>query len=215
MKFIQNLFLDIARLPVLLLWRLTGWKITQPLPPDAKLVITGAPHTTNWDYYLFLLAIFYLRRRPYVTIKKELFFPPLGWILRLFGGVPIDRQNPKGIVEQIIEKVKNTNRILMVFTPEGTRSYTEYWKPGFYRVAMEADTRILCVAVNYPEKTLYFDLLFKPTGDIEADFEQIKVYQETYGHGKYPENEGKVALRPRETSDIQHEQGEQAVAESR
>ena len=212
MKFIQNLFLDIARLPVLLLWRLTGWTISQPLPPDAKLVITGAPHTSNWDYYLFLLAISYLRRRPYVTVKKELFFPPLGWILRLFGGVPIDRQNPKGIVEQIIEKVKKTDHILMVFTPEGTRSYTDYWKPGFYRVAMEADTRILCVAVNYPEKTLYFDLLFKPTGDIEADFEQIKAYQEQYGRGKYPQNEGKVALRPREMSDEPHEQ---AVAESR
>ena len=198
MKLIQNILLEIARVPMLLLWYLSGWKVSQPLPPDDKLVLTGAPHTTNWDYYRFLTAIFYLRRRPYVTIKKELFFPPLGWILRALGGVSIDRQNPKDIAHQIAEKIKRTDRILMIFTPEGTRGYTDHWKAGFYNVAMEADVRILCVAINYKEKTLYFDLVFKPTGDIEADFELIKAYQAKYGHGKYPENAGKLELRPKD-----------------
>jgi 1-acyl-sn-glycerol-3-phosphate acyltransferase len=198
MQLIQNILLEIIRLPMVLLWRLSGWKISQPLPPDDKLVLTGAPHTTNWDYYRFLTAIAYLHRRPYVTIKKELFFPPLGWLLRALGGVAIDRKNPKDIAHQIAEKVKHTDRILMVFTPEGTRSYTDHWKAGFYHVAMEADVRILCIALNYKEKTIYFDLVFKPTGDIEADFERIREYQETYGDGKFPENVSKVALRPKD-----------------
>src|SRR5690606_23531305 len=123
---------------IMILWGLSGWKMSkpQPIPPDKRLVVTGAPHTTNWDYYLFLIAIFYLRRRPYVTVKKELFFPPVGWFIKLFGGVPINRQNPKGVTHQITEKVKNTEPILMVFTPEGTRSHTDHWKTGFYRVAL-------------------------------------------------------------------------------
>jgi 1-acyl-sn-glycerol-3-phosphate acyltransferase len=198
MPWLQQILLEIVRLPMLCLWYLSGWQISQPLPPDDRLVLTGAPHTSNWDYYRFLTAICYLRRRPYVTIKKELFFPPLGWVLRLLGGVAIDRQNPKGITQQIAEKVKNTERILMIFTPEGTRGYTDHWKAGFYHVAMAADVRILCVAVNYETKTLYFDLVFKPTGDIEADFEQIKAYQAQYGRGKFAANAGLVALRPKD-----------------
>lgn len=211
MKFIQRILLEIVRLPVVLLWHLSGWQVSQPIPSDARLVVTGAPHTTNWDYYLFLIAIVYLRRHPFVTIKKELFFPPLGWILRLIGGVSIDRQQPKGIVEQITEKVKNTEPILMLFTPEGTRSYTDHWKAGFYHVALAADVRILCVALNYEEKKLYFDLVFKPTGDIEADFEEIKTYQEKYGHGKYPKNMSDVVLRPRDIAHTRQTSTEQGV----
>ncbi|MDQ7027186.1 MAG: 1-acyl-sn-glycerol-3-phosphate acyltransferase [Anaerolineae bacterium] len=212
MKFIQRILLETIRLPIVLLWYLSGWQISQPIPPDTRLVVTGAPHTSNWDYYLFLLAITYLRRRPFVTVKKELFFPPVGWILRLLGGVSIDRQHPKGIVEQITEKVKNTKPILMVFTPEGTRSYTDHWKAGFYHVALGADTRILCVALNYEEKILYLDLVFKPTGDIEADFEQIKAYQEQYGRGKYPKNVGKVLLRPKDIAQARQKATEQVLA---
>lgn len=37
-----------------------------------------------------------------------------------------------------------------------------------------------------------------PSADIEADFALIREFYDTYGHGKYPENAGVVALPPKE-----------------
>jgi 1-acyl-sn-glycerol-3-phosphate acyltransferase len=203
MKLLQRILLEIVRWPLVNLWHLTGWNVSQDLPDDPRLVITGAPHTTNWDYLVFLMAALHQRRRPYVTVKKELFFPPLGWILHLLGGLSIDRQNPGDIARQIAEKIREADSILMVFTPEGTRGHTKFWKTGFYYVALEADVPILCGAINWQEKVVYLDLRIEPTGDIEADFELIKAYQEKHGRGLYPENEGVLAIRSRRSK--QHE----------
>lgn len=201
MQWLQQIILEVFRYPILGLWYLTGWGTKGDFPPDAKLVLTGAPHTSNWDYIVALLAAYKLRRRLNVTIKSELFFPPLGWILRGLGGVPIERTKSQNLVEQIAERFAESERMVMIFTPEGTRSYTEYWKTGFYWAAIEANVRILCVAIDWDNKLVHFGLVFEPTGDIEADFEKIKEYQETYGSGLKPENESKIALRPRKPED--------------
>lgn len=201
MKWLQQIILEIFRYPILGLWYLSGWRTESDFPPDEKLVLTGAPHTSNWDYIVALLAAYEQRRRLNVTIKSELFFPPLGWILRGLGGVPIERSKSQNLVDQIADRFNETDRMIMIFTPEGTRSYTDYWKTGFYWAAVEAKVRILCVAINWEQKRVHFGLVFEPSGDIEADFEKIKAYQEKYGSGLKPENESKIALRPRKTED--------------
>ena len=47
-----------------LILRLTGWR-TEVIPPHtARYVMIGAPHTSNWDFFLMLLLLTVERSSP-------------------------------------------------------------------------------------------------------------------------------------------------------
>jgi hypothetical protein len=54
---------------------------------------------------------------------------------------------------------------------------------------------LLCVRINYDTKTISVDgPVFWPSGDIEADIEQMKVFYKD-GVGKHPEKMGLMQLK--------------------
>ena len=62
---------------------LIGWKIDQTTPLGIKkCVIVVGPHTSNWDFVLGRLAFVMYGVNAKFLIKKELFFPPLSWLLK-------------------------------------------------------------------------------------------------------------------------------------
>lgn len=199
MKTLQRLLIELIRKPLLWLWwGWRGWEVRQPLSDDIdKFIIAAAPHTTNWDYIHLLAGALYIHRRPNVTIKSELFFPPLGWILRALGGISIDRSGSYNVVDQLVAEIKAADRFMMVFTPEGTRSYNKAWKTGFYYTALKADVPIVCATIHYEEKWVEFGLILEPTGDIVADFEKIADYFDGHGRALYPEKRNPVTLSER------------------
>lgn len=200
----MRILLELVRAPLLFLWwGWRGWGVENTLPDDPKLILLGVPHTSNWDYIHFLAGALHQRRRPYVTVKHTLFVGPMGWFIRLAGGIPIDRHARHNVVEQLAHKIDAAQQIIVLFTPEGTRSYTPYWKTGFYYTALQADVPIAPVAIDYKHKRVRFGPKFHPSGDIEADFEILKAYYEAHGrNGLRPENVSDLALRPRRaTSD--------------
>ncbi|MGJ3238130.1 MAG: 1-acyl-sn-glycerol-3-phosphate acyltransferase [Anaerolineae bacterium] len=192
---LKRIIAEVIRFPVTIIWHLMGWRITRESLDIDKVVLTGAPHTSNWDYMHYLFAAIVLRRKIYVTIKSELFFPPLGWILRALGGIPIDRHSSNNLVEQLVERLNAQDRMLLLFTPDGTRSYQPYWKTGFYWVAKEAGVPILLGIPDYKQKIAYLDYVLIPSGDIEADFAKIREQQEKYGVALYPEKANPVITR--------------------
>jgi 1-acyl-sn-glycerol-3-phosphate acyltransferase len=196
MKFVSRILYEIIHWPLLVIWRLMGWR-TEPLPDVPKMVLIAAPHTSNWDFFHAIMTSNALRRRLNVTVKHTLFFPPLGWFLKAVGGVPINREKPGNIVKKIANSIKEADRMMMVFTPEGTRSKREYWKTGFYWTALEAGVPIVVASPNYKEKVVYISEAIMPSGDIEADFEIIKAHQEAHGYGLFPERANDLKLRPR------------------
>lgn len=212
MKFLKRILYEIIHWPLVLIWRLLGWRVESQLSDVPKLIVVAAPHTSNWDYFFALLAANALRRRLNVTIKHTLFFPPLGWILTALGGVPINREKPGNLVDKIAAKIREADRMMMVFTPEGTRSKREYWKTGFYWTALKADVPIVSAAPNYRDKVVYFSEAIYPSGDIEADFEIIKVHQEAHGYGLYPERANDLKLQPRREKSATAEDGEKVTA---
>lgn len=201
MEFVKTVLFEIFRFPIMSLWYLTGWRVTQDKIDEPRLVIAAGPHTSNWDYLMFLLAILHLRRRSFVTIKHTLFFPPIGFILRLLGGMPINRDHSHNFVGQMTDLLDSREEIWMVFSPDGTRSYRPHWKTGFYWVAKEANVPIVCAAIDYKKKTITMDLKIQPSGDIEADMVTIREYFGTHGLALYPENANPVVLRSKEPKD--------------
>lgn len=76
----------------ILIFKLRGWKIVGPVPPEIKkAVVIAAPHTSNWDF-IYAMAIFGLcKLKVRYLIKKELNFFPLSIVLKNTGAIPVDR----------------------------------------------------------------------------------------------------------------------------
>lgn len=168
--------------------KLFGWKIDEHTPKGVKkCVIAVGPHTSNCDFIIGRLAFAHYGVNARFLIKKELFFPPLGWILKSMGGIPVDRKKNNNMTEYAAGLFEKYDTLFLVFTPEGTRSYNPNWKKGFYYIAQKANVPIYICYMDYEKKIGGFHSLFHPTGDVEADIEYIKSVLSQY-KGRNPEN---------------------------
>jgi 1-acyl-sn-glycerol-3-phosphate acyltransferase len=169
--------------------KLMGWNINPNVPPHfKKCVLVMAPHTSNWDYFIGIMAFWGVYQIDIKQlVKKELFFPPLSWILKSLGGIPVNRNGPSKLTVTIAELYKNTDELTIVFTPEGTRSYNPNWKKGFYHIAKKANVPICLGYMDYSTKTGgVLPIEFELSDNIDNDIEKIKKIYSKF-KGKYPE----------------------------
>lgn len=163
--------------------RLGGWRMVGQWPDLAKVVVVVAPHSSVWDA-IWGIAAKVAQGLGIVFIgKKEAFVGPLGWWLRRFGGVPVDRGAPGGIVDQVAKQIRASERMWFVLAPEGTRRKVEKWKTGFWKIARRAQVPVFCVALNYPDRTINLGPLVLLTDDMEADVRRVRGLFSGY-HGK-------------------------------
>jgi 1-acyl-sn-glycerol-3-phosphate acyltransferase len=164
-----------------------GWKIKGVIPRSLhKYVMVVAPHTSNWDFLVGLAARSILDIDTYYVAKKELFKFPAGWLFRKLGGFPVDRSRSSNFVDAVVDLFKDKERFSICLTPEGTRSYAEKWKTGFYYIALKAQIPIVMVAFNYATKEVIVNPPFYPTGNIEQDIKYMKDYYKKIP-GKIPD----------------------------
>jgi len=156
--------------------RLFGWHIDGKLPDISKFILIGAPHTSNWDFVLFLGVVFTLRVNVHFMGKAELFRSPLAWFFRYCGGIPVDRKKSTGLVEQMVKVSNESENFILTITPEGTRHQVVEWKRGFYHIAKEAGIPIVIAVVDGKHKTVRIGQVFHLTEDVEADMKAIQGY---------------------------------------
>jgi 1-acyl-sn-glycerol-3-phosphate acyltransferase len=154
--------------------RLLGWRVEGSLPDLAKFVLIGAPHTSNWDFVLFLGVIFTLRANVRFMGKMELFRWPIGAFFRYCGGVPVERSKSTGLVDQMVEACNTSDNFILTIAPEGTRHHVQEWKRGFYHIAKGAGIPIVMAIVDGKHKTVHIGQVFHPTENMEADMTAIK-----------------------------------------
>ena len=167
---LSGIFHYVARLGM----RLIGWRVDGSLPDIPKFVLIGAPHTSNWDFVLFLGLVFSLRANVRFMGKAELFRWPIGSFFRYCGGIPVDRSKSTGLVDQMVAVCNNSKNFILTITPEGTRHHVTEWKRGFYHIAKGAGIPIVLGVVDGKNKTVRIGQVFHPTGDMEADLKTIK-----------------------------------------
>lgn len=160
----------------LLMMRLTGWRVDGTLPDLPKFILIGAPHTSNWDFVLFLGVIFTLRADVRFMGKQELFNNPFGWFFYYCGGVPVDRKKSTGLVDQMVEACNKSEHFILTIAPEGTRHHVSEWKKGFYHIAKGAGIPIVAAQVDGRRKTVCIGKVFQPTDNMEADMKSIQEY---------------------------------------
>lgn len=153
-----------------------GWRVEGQLPDIPKFVIVGAPHTSNWDFVMFLALAFSLKANPRYMGKVELFRSPFGGFFRWCGGIPVDRSKSTGLVEQTVEAMNKAERFLLVITPEGTRKEVRAWKSGFYHIARQAGVPVVLGFIDRNRKAIGIGPTFMPTGNMDADMKAIQSY---------------------------------------
>lgn len=169
--------------------KMLGWKTEITVPDRDKCVICVAPHTSNWDFIIGLLAYRSIGRKANFLMKEFWFFFPLKYLLYHLGGIPVRRKKGSGqLTDQMIEKFHASKRLSLAVTPEGTRSATKDWKTGFLYIALGAGVPIQLGVINYKSKTVSVTEEYLPGKDILKDMADIKsYYSEFKSAAKYPE----------------------------
>lgn len=153
-----------------------GWKLTGSLPPLKKYVIIIAPHTSNWDFLLCVLARSITRLNSKYLAKDILFKPPFGWLFRALGGYPVNRSKSTRMVDKVIDIFKKEENFIVAIAPEGTRKKVKDWKSGFYYIAAGAEIPIVMCALDYSRREFSISKPFYPTGNYNKDIIEIKAF---------------------------------------
>jgi 1-acyl-sn-glycerol-3-phosphate acyltransferase len=170
-------------------WMLTlaGWRIEGRLPDAPKFVLIVVPHTSNWDFPVGLMAKFALRLECRFIAKHSLFWWPFGAFLRSIGGIAVNRTAAGDVVDGAVRAYADRERLVLVITPEGTRSKADRWKSGFHRIALAARVPIALGVLDYSRKVVRLGPEIMPSGDYERDLALLQAHVSP-SMARHPEN---------------------------
>ena len=156
--------------------RTAGWGFEGAFPDLPKFIVAVAPHTSNWDFIVGVLARRALGLEAYFLGKHTLFTPPLGWLMRWLGGTPVRRDVAGGVVQQVVEKFQTHDAFVLGLAPEGTRKRVTTWRTGFYHIARGAGIPIVPVTFDYGRRRIVAAPPVVPTGDLDADLAPMRTF---------------------------------------
>lgn len=157
--------------------RVGGWRMVGEFPNIPKLVLIGAPHSSNWDGLWAFGAKAAVGLDLRILGKDSLFrVPGLGFVLRRLGVIPVDRAAASGVIEQAAQLIRSHDRLWYGLAPEGTRSRVERWKSGFWKIAKAADVPVLRMYFHYPDRIIGIGPLFHPSDDMAADMAELRAW---------------------------------------
>jgi 1-acyl-sn-glycerol-3-phosphate acyltransferase len=177
------------------LLRGAGWKVVLAQPVPARCVVIFYPHTSNWDTAIGLCVMFMSGLSIRYAGKDSLFTVPcLGPLLVRWGGVPVNRRERTGFIEQMTALFRRNGEFRLAIAPEGTRGRTEYWKTGFYHLARAANVPLALGYIDYPRREVGVGAYLDLTGDRATDMARLRAF---YGgkRGRHPANQSPVCLR--------------------
>jgi 1-acyl-sn-glycerol-3-phosphate acyltransferase len=158
------------------LLRLMRWRIHPEVPDLPKFVAIAAPHSSGWDFIVGIAFVFALRLDARYIGKAELFKGPLGPLMRWLGGMPVDRDNPKDVVDQTVALFDSHRQLIVAVAPEGTRKPVAKWKTGFYRIAVGANIPVVPGFFDNGRRVVGLGPAFHPTGNAEADLAALRAF---------------------------------------
>jgi len=164
-----------------------------------KFVVVAAPHTSNWDGVIMILAAFTLGMPLAWLGKRELFRGPAAWALTRLGGIPVHRDAPADAVRQASRVLTGPGRLALAIPPDGTRKKVPHWKMGFYVIARHARVPVVLAYADYRRRVAGLGPVLHPTGDVETDMATIRAFYRTVT-ARYPENAGEMVPPPRRTT---------------
>jgi 1-acyl-sn-glycerol-3-phosphate acyltransferase len=161
--------------------KVAGWRVEGEFPNVARCVVAVAPHSSNWDFVHGVAVVFATGLRVSFVAKHTLFKGPLGRFIRWVGGLPVDRSQPHGFAEGVVQAFGRAEELWFAITPEGTRTQVARFKTGFYRVAQAAEVPIFPVAFHYGRRRLVLLPLVTPNLSVEQGVAEMERLFEQHG----------------------------------
>ncbi len=176
------------------LLRTFGWRTSFVWPPEPRGLIIVYPHTSNWDFVIGLLfRIGHALPASWVG-KTEMFRGPFRTWFRRIGGIPVDRRRAHGFVDQLLAEFARRDWMWLAITPEGTRSYTDHLKSGFYQLALTGAMPVALGYIDYGRRLVGVDTYLHMSGDRDADLARIRDFY-AGKRARRPEFVGTIRLR--------------------
>ncbi|UYZ63915.1 1-acyl-sn-glycerol-3-phosphate acyltransferase [Hymenobacter weizhouensis] len=171
------------------IFAVAGWRLASTVPPGIpKSMMIAAPHTSNWDFIMARAAFYLMDVDVRFTVKKEWTdIPVLGGLMKALGALAVDRSKNNSLVDGMVQLFEEREELVILITPEGTRAYQPKWRKGFYFAALGAGVPILLGYLDYARKEAGVGPAVYPTGNYEADLEQIQAFYRTK-KGRFPQN---------------------------
>jgi len=176
------------------LLKFSGWKTEGSLPNIPKFVMIAAPHTSNWDFPIMMFIAFKLKGKLSWMGKDTLFRKPFNYLFKWLGGIPIERSRANNVVDQMVEKFHEADRLILTIPPSGTRKKVKKWKSGFYHIAVGAKVPVVLGFLDFKRKTGGVGLLVTITGNMEQDMQRISAFYADI-EGKYPGKDQMACLK--------------------
>lgn len=173
---------------------LFGWRVDITWPPVPKCVIVVYPHTSNWDFIVGVLARLAAGLPAQWIGKDTLFRWPLAGLLRRIGGIPVNRREHTGLIGNLAGELERRPWMWLAIAPEGTRSRTDHWKSGFYRLAVAARVPVGLAFIDYRERVVGLGVYLALSGREHVDLERMRAFY-AGKTAKHPEQAGEIRFR--------------------
>jgi 1-acyl-sn-glycerol-3-phosphate acyltransferase len=162
----------------LLVFKLLGWKVEGDFPHHIKkYIVAVAPHTSNWDFPLGVMARSILRiQKARFLGKHSLFKPPFGWFFRSLGGYPVNRSGSHDVVQQVVDIFNAHEDFILALAPEGTRKKVDKLRTGFYYIAKGAGVPIVPVGFDFSAKRVVIGSPMLPSDDFNGDMNLLLAF---------------------------------------
>jgi 1-acyl-sn-glycerol-3-phosphate acyltransferase len=98
------------------------------------------------------------------------------------------------MVRQVADQFEQSDQMILVVAPEGTRKAAPYWKSGFARIAAAAQVPIVPVFVDYPGRRVVVGDPVDHDGNEKTLMDRLRPFFEA-GTGKDPAGKGPVRLK--------------------
>jgi 1-acyl-sn-glycerol-3-phosphate acyltransferase len=164
------------------------------VPSVPRAVFIASPHTSNLDGLFMVATAFAMGVKLSWMGKRSLFRFPFAGFLRSVGGVAVDRSKSNDTVQQVADEFATRSSMFLAIAPAGTRKKRDYWKSGFYHIALAAGVPLLCGCIDWQRKEAGIIGIVEPTGDPVVDMDRIRAVYEGRG-GRHPERMSRMRLR--------------------
>lgn len=153
-----------------------GWRFEGEFPNLPKAVAIISPHTSNFDALYAFLAMLGVGVRVTILGKASLFNTPFSAVFKWIGIIPVQRDSPHGLTQQVVNIIHAHDKIWIALAPEGTRKSATKMKSGFYHIALNAQIPIVMFAFDYDHQVIRCLGVLQPSGNYATDLAEILSY---------------------------------------
>jgi 1-acyl-sn-glycerol-3-phosphate acyltransferase len=174
-----------------LIFKASGWTFKCELPENLRsFVFIGAPHTSNFDFIPTMAVKHLMKRNTKFVIKDDWMKFPLNLVLKPAGAIGLDRKKIKELgrastTDMMADLFHHYSELVLMISPEGTRSANPTWKTGFYYIAQKAGVPIVLGYADYKKKEAGVGGIIYPQ-DFDSDMTKIMKFYDGI-QGKRPD----------------------------